>query len=125
METQTELNKAIGTLEPEKKEALEPKKVKIVEVNLRDTKKGKILECKAKHPDREEPIKISSVAYLREKQVVNTGLWLTLDKQENIQKGSALAVFLNRMNVATPNLLVDKEVETELDEKQWLCFKAY
>ena len=45
METQTELDKEIGTIEPEKKEVLEPKKVKIVSVNLRDTKKGKILNC--------------------------------------------------------------------------------
>lgn len=125
MEEQTELKKAIGNLDPEKKETLEPKKVKIVEVNLRDTKKGKILECVSEYPGREENIRISSVAYLRDKQVVNTGLWFTLDKEENIQKGSALATFLTKMNVETPADLVGKEADTELDEKQWLCFKAY
>ena len=125
MTEQTELNKEIGTEEPERKDALEPKKVKIVKVSLRDTKKGKVLDCESKHPDKEETIHISSVAYLRDKQVVNSGLWYTLDSQENLQKGSALATFLQYVGVKTPVDLVDKEVDTELDEAKWLCFKAY
>jgi len=125
MEEQTELNKEIGTTEPEKKEALAPKKVKIVDVKLRDTKKGKIVECEAKHPDREEPIHISSLSYIRDKQIVSGGLWFTLDKEEKIQKGSALAVFLNYVGVNNPISLKDKEIKTELDDKEWLCFKAY
>jgi len=123
--TQTELNKEIGTAESEKKEVLEPKEVKIVEVNFRDTPKGKVLECKSQHPDRDESIKISSVSYLRDKQVVTGGLWYSLDKDEKIQKGSALAVFLNKLGAKTPNELVGKQAQTELDDKQWLCFKAY
>ena len=125
MEEQTELNKEIGTIEPERKEALEPKKVKIVKVNLRDTKKGKILNCESKHSDREENINISSAAVLINKQVKNNGLWFTLDKQENIQKGSTLAIFLDKNQVKTPKELEGKEIETELDEEKWLCFKAY
>ena len=125
MENQQELNKEVGTTEPEKKESLEPKSVKIVEVRLRDTRKGQVLECESKHPDKEDTIKISSVSYLRDKQVVTGGLWYSLDKEEKIQKGSALANFLNKVGVKTPKELEGKEVETELDEKKWLCFKAY
>lgn len=125
METQTELDKEIGTLEPEKKTALKPTKVKIVDVKLRDTKKGKVVECEAKHPAREETIRISSVAYLRDKQIVNGGLWYTLDKQDNIQKGSGLALFMQKAGVKKLSELIGKEVDTELDEKEWLCFKAY
>ena len=125
METQKELNKAIGTIEPERKESLKPTKVKIVKVSLRDTKKGKIVSCESEHPDREDNLNISSVAYLRDKQVTNSGLWFTLDKEENIQKGSALATFLNKVGVNSPKELEGKEVDTELDEEQWLCFKAY
>ena len=125
MEEQSELNKGIGTQEPEKKEVLNPAKVKIVKIGIRKTTKGNILECEAKHPDKEENIHISSVAWLRDKQIVNSGLWITLDKDEKIQKGSALAVFMNRYGASTPKELEDKEVETELDEGQWLCFKAY
>ena len=125
MEGQTELKKEIGTIEPEKKEVLEPKKVKIEAVSLRDTSKGKILNCVSKHPDKEETIKISSVAYLRDKQVITSGLWFTLDKEKNIQKGSALAIFLEKNQAKNPTELIGKEIETELDEKEWLCFKAY
>ncbi len=125
MEEQTELNKPIGTLELEKKEVLKPKKVKIVEVKIRPTRKGPVVECAVKHPDKEELIHISSVSYLRDKQVISSGLWMTLDKEENIQKGSALALFMSRIGVQTPKELEGNEVDTELDEKQWLCFKAY
>ena len=125
MTEQTELNKEIGNLEQKKQETLQPKKVKIVEVSLRDTKKGKILNCECKHPDKEENINISSVAYLRDKQVVNGGLWYTLDKDENIQNGCALATFMTKLEAATLQDLVGKEPETELDDKEWLCFKAY
>ena len=125
METQNELNKEIGQIDPEKKEVLTPKEVKIVNVKLRDTKKGKIIECEVKHPDKEEPIHISSLSYIRDKQIVFGGLWFTLDKEGNIQKGSALATFMKRLEVSKPSELIGKEVETELDDKQWLCFKAY
>jgi len=125
MEEQTELKKEIGTEEPKRKDALEPKKVKIVKVSLRETKKGKVLDCEVKHPDKEESISISSVAYLRDKQVVNSGLWYTLDSKENIQKGSALATFISKNGIKTPIELESKEVDTELDENGWLCFKAY
>jgi len=125
MQEQTELNKEIGTTESEKKEVLKPTKVKIVNVSLRDTAKGKILSCESKHPDKEEMIKISSVSYLKDKQVVTNGLWYTLDKEEKIQKGSALSNFLINLGAKTPKELEGMEVDTELDEKEWLCFKAY
>ena len=122
---QTELDREIGTIEPEKKDALEPKAVKIVKVSLRDTKKGKILNCESKHPDKDENINISSAAVLRDKQVVTSGLWYTLDKDENIQKGSALAKFMQKLGAKTLRELEGKETDTELDEEKWLCFKAY
>ena len=125
MQNQTELDKEIGTAEPEKKETLEPKKVKIVKVTIRDTKKGKILNCESKHPDKEENINISSLAYLRDKKVITGGLWMTLDKDENIQKNSGLAIFMSRLGVKCAKELEGKEAETELDDNKWLCFRAY
>ena len=125
MSEQTELNKEVGTLAPEKKEVLSPTKVKIVKVSLRDTKKGKIVSCESKHPDKEENINISSVAYLRDKQVTNGGLWFSLDKEENIQQRSALSIFMEKLQAKTLKELEGKEADTELDDKEWLCFKAY
>lgn len=125
MEEQQKLNRSVGNIEPEKKEVLIPKKVKIVEVRLRTSKKGEIVECVSKHPDKEEPIKISSVSILKDKQLKTSGLWYVEDKDGNIQKGSALAVFLQKVGVNTPKELEGKEVDTELDDAKWLCFKAY
>lgn len=125
MAEQTELNKVIGTEEPKEREVLEPKKVKIVKVNFRDTKKGKVVTCESKHPLKEENVNISSIAYLRNKSVTNSGLWYALDSEGNIQKGSPLAVFMDKVGAKTLGELEGKEVETELDDEKWLCFKAY
>ena len=125
METQAELEKEIGTTESEGKR-LEPKKVKIVKVEIVEVgeKKNKKVNCSVQHPDADTPITISSVAYLKDKKVVNTGLWFNLDKEEKIQKGSALATFLNKTGSKKPKELEGKEVDTDI-EGNYLCFKAY
>ena len=126
METQEELNKKVGTIEKESK-LLEPKKVRIVKVEIIEVgnKKSKKVNCSVLHPDHmEETITISSVNYLRDKKVINSGLWYNLDVEENIQKGSALANFLVYTNSNNLKELEGKDVETELDGR-FLCFKAY
>jgi len=125
MEAQKELEKEIGTLEPEKAR-LEPKKVKIVKVEIIPVgeKQNRKVVCSVKHPDRDEEIKLSSVSYLRDKAVATTGLWYNLDKEEKIQKGSALSVFLIKTNSKNLKELEGKEVDTEL-EGNYLCFKCY
>ena len=126
METQIELEKEVGTIESENK-TLEPKKVKIVKVEVVEVgeKKNKKVNCEVKHPDYTEgTITISAVSYLRDKAVKTIGLWFNLDKEENIQKGSPLAVFLDSVRANNLKELEGKECETELDGK-FLCFKAY
>jgi len=125
MEEQEELTTEIGTLESEK-QILKPKKVKIVSVKVIDVEKAKSKKvgCEVKHPDREETFVMSSVAYIQDKQVQTKGLWFNKDKEGKIQKGSALAVFLDKVGAKTISSLAGKEVETELDGN-YLCFKAY
>lgn len=125
METQQELELEIGNIEQET-QILKPTKVKIVRVEIIDVEKVKNqkVNCEVKHPDREETIKISSVAYLLDKQVVTKGLWFNKDKEGKIQKGSALAIFLNKVEAKKVKELEGKEVETDLN-KNYLCFKAY
>jgi len=125
-ETQTELEKEIGTIESKNK-TLEPKKVKIVEVKIVEVgeKKTKKVNCLVEHPDYSEgTITISSIAFLKDKKVVNSGLWYNLDKEENIQKGSALATFLEKTGSKNLKELQGKEVDTEL-EGNYLTFKSY
>ncbi len=125
METQKELEIGIGNIELERQN-LQAAKVKIVKVEVVDVEKAKSkkVNCEVKHPNKEETIRISSVAYLQERNIVVKGLWFNLDKEENIQKGSALATFLSKVEAKTLTELEGKEVETELDGN-FLCFKVY
>jgi len=126
MTTQEELTKEIGNIESEAKR-LEPKKVKIVKIEIQEVgdKKNKKVVCSVKHPDADDTISISALAYLKDKKVVNSGLWYNLDKEENIQKGSALATFMDKNDVKNLLELIDKEIETEFDSAGYLCFRAY
>jgi len=123
MEKQEILNKEVGNIEPERT-MLAPAKVKIVSVDIEDTAKAKKVVFECKHPNKEETIKISSVSRIVEKQIKATGTWLNLDKEEKLQKGSALADFLKFLDIKTLSEAVNKEVVTELDGN-YLCFKGY
>lgn len=123
MDTQAELKIGIGKIEYEKI-SLKPAKVKIVGVKVEDTKKAKKVVYEVKHPDRDETIHISSVAYLVDRAIKVSGTWFNLDKAGQLQKGSSNVVLLNKVGATTLEETVGKEVDTELDGN-YLCFKAY
>jgi len=122
-DTQAELKIGIGNIDSEKT-FLKPAKVKIVSAKVEDTKKAKKIVFECKHPDKPETIGLSSVAYLQDRAVKISGTWLNLDKAGNLQKGSALVVFLQKIGANTIEDAVGKECDTELDG-QYLVFKAY
>jgi hypothetical protein len=82
-----------------------------------------VLICK--HPDREEPVKISEAVTIVGKSVKTSTLWVNIDEDGNIQKGSMVALLLDKFQVATINDLEGKTVPTELDENKFLAIKAY
>jgi len=118
------LTKHIGNKEPKK---LEAKKVKVVHANIEEKgeKKNKILVLEVKHPDQTDLIKLSKVQIIKDKVVKTIGLWVNLDEDENIQKGSALAEFMMQYAALQLTDLKDKELDTAFDEKGYLCIKAY
>ena len=122
MEEQNELNLGIGTKE---NVALKPAKVKIEKISIEPAGKGKKVSCEVKHPDKEETIKISELRYIKGTEVVVSGTWLNQDEDGLIRKGSALATLLTFLDCKTIKDLEGKEVQTELDAKGYLCFKAY
>ena len=124
METQNNLEIGIGTKETE---ALKPATVEIKEVRIDSvgTKANKKVVCSCKHPDREETIDISSMKYEKNKKLVESGLWLNLDEDEKVRKGSALAVLMEKVNATVIKELVSKSCETIQDDKGYLTFKAY
>jgi len=96
----------IGTKETQ---ALPPKDVKVLSHKIEaipSKKEGEknigekvILICK--HPDREEPIEMSRVAYLKGKTVTCSGLWFNLDDDKLIPKQSALAIAMRHFGIKT------------------------
>jgi hypothetical protein len=124
MENQEILNSEIGEKEAEK---LKPAKVKIedVEVVPVGEKGNKKLVCHSKHPDKAETISISEVKYESKKQLRVSGLWVNLDEDGKIRKGSAIAILLAKVGANKASELIGKELETVEDDQGYLCFKAY
>jgi hypothetical protein len=85
---------------------------------------GKKLILICKHPDKEEALNMSNIAIRTGNAIKYSTIWINLDADGNIQKGSLVALLLTKYNVATINDLVGKMVETELDGK-FLTIKAY
>lgn len=123
MEEQAELKIGLGTEEPQRSK-LSPAKVKIVSVSIESTPKAKKVVFVVKHPDKEETIKLSSVAFLDGREIKVVGTWLNLDPKGLVQKGCGLYVLLTKLGCANIQEAVDKELDTELD-KDYLVFKAY
>lgn len=86
---------------------------------------GKKLVLVCKHPDKEESIKISEMIFVSGKTVKTSTLWINLDEDGNIQKGSIIALLLEKYQVPNVNALEGKTLQTELDENKFLAIKAY
>jgi len=116
----------IGTEEAQK---LEPKEVKIVAQELvvvgKDSNKYEKIVFSCKHPDREEPLNISDVKYIFGDKVVNRATWYKLDSKGGILKDSALALLMTSCGAKVLGDLVGKTVKTAVDDKGYLCLKAY
>jgi len=121
------LNVGIGEKEME---GLKPEKVAICGVSIepivKDSKEiGKKATLLCKHPAKEEPIKISQVKYVKKNKIETSGLWVNLDDDKKLRKGSAIVSLMNYLQVGTLNELVGKEIQTDLDDNGYLCFKIY
>lgn len=110
---------------------LKPSKVKIFgfKVEMQKDKQQKDVGEKVaficKHLDKPENIEISSVSYRKKKEIKQSGLWFKLDDEGLIPKSSALASFLNFSGCKNLDEMTGKEAMTELDDNNYLCFKAY
>lgn len=114
--------------------ALKPAQVKLLGYKIEMQKKkegnkeidiGEKVSVICKHPEKEENIEISAVSYKKGKEIKTSGLWWKLDEDGCIIKQSALAFMLVFMKANCLDDLAGKDAMTELDEKGYLCFKAY
>ena len=125
METQEKIEIEIGSKEMKtlKPEIVEIMKVEIITVG-EGSKANDKLNCLVKHSEKDEVV-VSSVKYERNKELKISGLWFKLDDEKKIQKGTALAIFLEFLKVKKIKELVGKKCSTTEDDKGYLCFKAY
>ena len=128
MEANQKLKIGIGTKEPEK---LKPKKVvaggiRFDEVrNKNDKVIGEKVTVICKHPDKEDPIAISSVEYKKDKALKISALWYNLDEEGLIAKNSALAQWMRHNGLENLDNIENKGFDTSQDDAGFLCFKAY
>ena len=126
--TEDALSIEVGTTEATSLTAAEVG-VNEVSVEEQKDKTGKrigdkvVLLCK--HPDKDEPIKISAVKYEKNNQIKVSGIWFNKDDAGLIQKGSALSLMMLKFGAKTINDLKGKSLPTTLDSKGYLCIKAY
>lgn len=86
---------------------------------------GKKLALICKHPDKEETINISQIVLIVGKSVKTSTLFVNLDEDFKIQKGSEIAILLELYKVKTIDELVGLTLQTELDENKFLAIKGY
>jgi len=135
METNNDiLNKPVGTAEGMSK--LSPKPVVIVNAQLKDVL-GKVGSVNAgkkvaekvifmvRHPDREELATINQCTVLQNKSLKNCTMFVNLDKDENLQKDSPLALLLKKHNAKTIKEMEGKTVATEQDGAGYLSLAGY
>lgn len=124
-------SKGIGTKE---QKSLEAKPVvvvgKLIEPIIGKTKNigkeiGKKLVLICKHPDRTEPINLSSVVVISGKNIRNMPLWVNLDEDGYLQKGSAISLLLQKYGANSIAELDGKVLQTEMDENKFLTVKGY
>jgi hypothetical protein len=86
---------------------------------------GRKLVLICKHPDKEEPIKISEIMFIVGDTVKTSTMWINQDEDGNIEKGSVVALLLEKANVKSLNELDGKTLQTQLDKSKFLAIKAY
>lgn len=86
---------------------------------------GKKLVLLIKHPDKEEIVKISQIVIIVGKSVKTSTLWLSVDDDGKIQKGSEIAILLEKYNAKNIEELVGMTLQTETGEDKFLAIKGY
>lgn len=85
--------------------------------------KKMILFCK--HPDREEAININQMVFVDGKTVKTSTIWVDLDEDGLIAKGSHIARILQKYSLSSLKELEGKTVQTEVGENKFLAIKVY
>ena len=129
MEEQNDLDKLntpVGDIELERK-TLEANPVKVMKIEVKSIKANLaekvVFTCK--HPDKEEPIEISSVKHAVGDNLKVVGTWFQLDADNKLQKGVGVSSLLIHYGSLALKDLEGKDLETCENKDGYLCLKAY
>jgi hypothetical protein len=128
MDTQDKLDKKIGTKESVK---LQAGSYVVKAVSVENVKKktgeavGEKVVLSIKHADSQDLVALSSATYLKNKSVKQSALWYQEDADGNIPKSSALAEVMRFYKIESIRQFEGKNITTEVDDKGYLCVKAY
>ncbi len=126
------LNKPVGNIEKESNK-LAPSLITIVGI-IEQTEKSDgtphkvpLINFLCKHPDKPEPIQISKIKLIDGDNVLTKTTWAPLDKEENIQMGSAIDDVLKFFEVNSLTEVEGKECHTVVESKEssFLCLKLF
>ncbi len=126
------LDKTVGNLEKESNK-LAPSLVTIVgikeETEKSDGTKYKVSLVKflCKHPEKPYPISISKIKLIVDEKVITKATWAPLDKDGNIQMGSAVDDVLKFFEVDCLADIEGKKIHTVVESKDssFLCLKLF
>lgn len=121
---ETLMNLEVGTKEKQKLEA-EDVEIVLAKVETIGEKGHNKVVCQCRHPKREDLIALSGVRFIEGDAVKELGLWVNLDEDKKILKGSALALLLEKSNSSNIEELKGKKLPTEQGKTGYLCFKLY
>jgi hypothetical protein len=133
MENTNDLLKAKSGNNEQSSGTVEPAKVKIASVVIKDKNKNNekmqtpLAQFLVKHPDKEELLSISKVKYLDGEKLKTVGFWVNTDEDGNFFKGSAVDIILKKLECETLEDTYGKEIDTviESETSPYLCLKAY
>jgi len=131
-ETSTDiLNATVG--ENEGSKALDCKPVTVASIIIQTHNKNgekmenELVNVLCKHPDKDDPIKLTQIKWINGDKMVNTSLFVTLDGDKKFMKDSGIAKLLAFKNVKTLKELEGLEFETvkESERSKYMCLKCY
>ena len=130
--TTSVLNKKVGDIEQEKN-ILTPARITIVGIKEKNEKsdgtkhKIPLIQVLCKHPEKPEPISISKIKVIIDDKVITKTLWAQLDKDGNIQMGSALDDILKFTKSDCLADMEGKQIDTVVESKDssFLCLKLF
>jgi len=108
---------------------INPDKVKILDASLQPKKDGRynLLNLGCRHPEKEEIMNLSKIKIQEGEKLKTLSLWVSMDDDGQVQKGSSIAILLDFLGAENMKALEGKEIMTvkESEESKYLVLKCY